>query len=203
MSRAEAPILFSTPMVAALLAGWKTETRRAVRVPEGLDAVRRGVGVWVAYNSQGNAQEYIRCPYVGPGTELWVRETWANIGERGAPAYVYRASTPGGERVRVDAPWRPSIFMPRAASRITLHVVEVRAERLHEITPEAILAEGISDDRWSRQTIAERGITDEIAAGLRACWEHGWNEINGRRAPWAANPWVWVVRFEREVTDGR
>lgn len=201
------PILFSGPMVRAILEGRKTETRRVMRPqpqqrPDGgwewgrgsrrigLLAVERAHPEWVA-----------GCPYGEPGEHLWVRETWADIGERGSPAYVYRASTPGGERVRVDAPWRPSIFMPRAASRITLRVAEVRAERLQEITPEAILAEGIADDRWSRQAITERGITAEIAAGLRSRWERAWNEINGHHAPWDANPWVWVVRFE--VLDGR
>lgn len=94
--------------------------------------------------------------------------------------------------------WRPSIFMPRWASRLTLEVVSVRVERLQEITFEDSLKEGIeaapvATAVWLGKTIGE---------GVLGVFREGWDSLNGKRAPWAANPWVWVVEFRAQPKSG-
>ena len=147
------PILFSAPMVLALLAGRKTQTRRIRKTPRepSLRSTRASREAW----------DPNRCPYGVPGDRLWVKETWAphadeeetfrnveaahrgvgGISEPGhvRPALFYRAD--GGDPY--VARWRPSIHMPRWASRLTLEVTEVRVQRLQEISDLDVLAEGV------------------------------------------------------------
>ena len=139
-------------------------------------------------NMWGSWQEWVEnaktmlCPYGVPGDRLWVRETHtlaeAVIGydADGSPrrAPLYRATS-----LIADAPgvkWRSSIHMPRWACRLVLEVVDVRPERLCDISETDAQAEGLES---------------------RAVFEVGWDRINGKRAPWASNPWVWVVTFRR------
>lgn len=212
---AERPILFSAPMVRAILAGTKTQTRRIVRgVPS--DELVSAFGTEWVYRSDPETLKKVRCPYGVAGDRLWVRETWAPAGctrcdelppeaqsarECTCKTAVYRADD-GARAVT----WRPSIYMPRWASRIALEVVSVRAERLHAITEDDAHAEGV---------IALDGSLDEAALCVRAktlggCAEDArtwfaelWDRINGDRAAWASNPWVWVVSFKRaEVRRG-
>jgi hypothetical protein len=150
----ERPILFSAPMVRAILEGRKTQTRRLATN---------------ALNGWG------RC---APGDRLWVREACAP-GPDPAGGYIYRADS-RDEDEPDPGRWTPSIFMPRSASRITLRVVSVHSENLQDISDADILAEGFT--------------------GTREAFATGWDEINGDRGPWASNPLVWVIRFEREVT---
>lgn len=166
----EHPILFSGPMVRALLAGTKTQTRRIVTQP-------RFVGPAMIHAG----------PYGGPGDRLWVRETFAETSGR----VIYRESVPMGPGV-----WRPSIFMPRALSRITLEVVSVRVERLQDITDDDILAEGVTVAGVAA-LVGKQRSREPIACNLRGLWSLGWDAINGKRAPWASNPWVWRVEFRR------
>lgn len=222
----EHPILFSGPMVRAMLAGTKTQTRRIVTAapgkqsewltPEALVSVRRFApsidGRWTiavgepsrivhcGVEMDGGHIGSIRCPYGAAGDRLWVRETWAGDDCCG---FVYRADHPGADLARGDLDdgeqtirqWRPSIFMPRALSRITLEIVSVRAERLHDITDDDIRAEGVTVEMVAEM----HGTTPERIAHprLRNAWGLGWNKINGKRASWASNPWVWRIEFRR------
>ena len=184
----ERGILFSAPMVRVLLAGTKTQTRRAVKVHES-----------IAYTDW-------RSPYGRPGDRLWVRETFFAYGrwekrynevkERDewrfvdmtrecGLSYQYAADNPDvpvEKRRSITPGWhtRPALFMPRAASRILLEVVSVRVERLQVISEHDAIAEGI-----------ECGVGNPIDS-YRSLWE----QINGTGS-WSANPWIWVVEFRR------
>ena len=189
----ERPILFSAPMVRALLAGTKTQTRRIVK-RQALEWLQPGMFApeYVANPENG------LCPYGQPGDRLWVREAFQRdpfkYGE-----YVYRASV---RAETVFDKWTPSIHMPRRASRITLEVTAARVERLQDISEDDAKAEGIC--ALPIQT-AEPGCwwTADVSAGAAL---HGrtpagayrllWEQINGPGS-WDANPWVWVVEFRR------
>lgn len=147
----ERPILFSAPMVNAILAGRKTQTRRVVKPlpswqvhsvcdPNG---AADPWAVWFHYPDTDRVGHLRACPYGVPGDRLWVRETFSYLGKKGRGPIAYRANTSDGERVRVDSPWHPSIHMPRWASRLTLEITEVRVQRLQEISEEDAIAEGV------------------------------------------------------------
>jgi len=170
----ERPILFSAPMVRALLAGTKTQTRRALRdgtwwTPE------HGVIRMAPAGLACTGFAHVACPYGKPGNRLWVRETWAQHGLRA----VYRAD--GDERPTGAGAWRPSIHMPRKLSRITLEVTGVRVERLQDISTSDCWAEGIPSSPDVDPLHEYRDL---------------WESINGTGS-WDANPWVWVVEFKR------
>lgn len=208
----ERPILFSGPMVRAILEGRKTQTRQVVKL-------RDPSGTYSAFGDDGwpesadKAGEWYRdpCPYGVPGDRLYVRENlrW----ERGAsdvihgvemhdPAtLLYEADDSpvlGGDGGEYEAFGRrcrrdvvPSIHMPRWASRITLEVTGIRVERVQAISEADAVAEGCGIDV---------GLDDPYAA--RKEFTNVWDAINGRES-WNANPWVWVVEFKRvEVKHG-
>ena len=195
----ERPILFSAPMVRAILAGTKTQTRRVLKAepPPGAERVIRPFRderlQWAATDPHDMEQgqlvlgEAPRCPYGQPGDRLWVRETWARNEDqlsetRMDTSLVYRAD--GETRAQdngTDLPWRPSIHMPRAASRITLEITGVRVERLQEISTADCWAEGI----------ASSPDVDPVHE-----YAELWESINGRGS-WDANPWVWVLEFRK------
>ena len=192
----ERPILFNAPMVRALLAGTKTQTRRVVKMKPHHQIEERDDGTpwpWM-YDGERNADSWLACPYGQPGDRLWVRETFGHF-ERNknfAPGcdVFYRAD---GESLAVK-PWRPSIHMPRWASRITLEVTGVRVERLQDISSDDARAEGCPDKPIDD---AEQASIDLLAK----LWYHDlWEQINGLDS-WAANPWVWVVEFKRVKGD--
>lgn len=168
----ERPILFSGPMVRAILAGRKTQTRRVVpdqgRCLDMEDeADRERCRLW--------GQE----KYGAPGDQLWVRETrWRNGG------FVATDKQNIANEGKV-----PSIFMRRIDSRITLEVTAVRVERLQQISPEDVLAEGVAKRSRSAAFPWHVYAAEDFAAG--------WDSINGKRAPWASNPLVWVIGFKR------
>ena len=182
----ESPILMSAPMVQAILAGWKTETRRVLK---GANHVSAG---GIPLNFVGSQIKEVPCPYGWIGDQLWVRETFARDDEDGG--LFYRADVGSGneaddwERNRLDGVaryrWRPSIHMPRAFSRITLIITDVFAERLQDISRGEAMAEGCP--------------FPNIAAGSDPrMWFAGlWDQINGPGS-WDTNPWVWVVKFNR------
>jgi hypothetical protein len=197
------PILFSGPMVRALLDGRKTQTRRIVNPqPSGGSTIlvgryepavvdrhgelQPGPEVFGAYDEDG--EWGCVCPYGEPhGDRLWVRETWGTVKGNGIRV-VYRADgdppidAHHGTPIPGRMVWTPSIHMPRIRSRITLAVTSVRVERLQEITEEDAKAEGVeSGASWSSH---------------RNEFVLLWNAINGSRATWASNPHVWVVGFE-------
>lgn len=170
----ERGILFSAPMVRAILSGRKTVTRRIL----GNQGAIIGMDV-------PQAREHIlsRCPYGAAGDRLWVRETWMPHDTDDSRNIRYRAD---GDVANTNLPWKPSIFMPRWASRITLEVVGVRVERLQEITNADAVAEGVDPGM---------GFCDFSIPHHREAFERLWDEINGKRAPWASNPLVWRVEF--------
>lgn len=191
----ERPILFSGPMVRALLAGTKTQTRRAIKPQPYVDEM--GNACWNGWNygqdTSGrplfktlaspiplSRMKRVLCPYGQPGDRLWVREAWAAL----TTGFAYRAdpiwNSPPAAR------WIPSIHMPRAASRITLEVTEVRVERLQDISEADAVAEGAFTDPACPAYDAYRSL---------------WESINGPGS-WDANPWVWVVEFQRVGQQG-
>jgi hypothetical protein len=198
----ERPILFSAPMVRAILAGQKTQTRRALAP----DLFISSGGAVVRMASAGPATTGIReahCPYWRqPGDRLWVREAWAWSGDGAIPAFdrvrkgeVWFRADP--ERTSPGIRWRPSIHMPRWASRITLEVTGVRVERLQDISEADAQAEGVTP-KWEpgcsgRLMEALGGFSFRPAASAYADL---WEQINGPGS-WDANPWVWVVEFRR------
>jgi hypothetical protein len=192
----ERPILFSGPMIRALLAGQKTQTRRVA------------IGINPTLLASGATHEQIanaaRCPYGQPGDRLWVREAW---GQSARCRTLYRASEEEWRAVAkeeqwVSMPaWKPSIHMPRWASRITLELTDVRVERVQEISDDDCDAEG-------RPPITEFGTIGDLpvseieaearAIYLRRCewFPRLWDSINGPRGyGWDANPWVWALTF--------
>lgn len=209
----ERPMLMSAPMVRAILAGTKTQTRRIVKpqptgfiggpgviMPNGAPAALIPMDDTVApFGRQ------IVCPYGQPGDRLWVRETWQGPlfhGEHGDvdrrtiqnPKHCVYAADGGPAPEFMDADdnlqcrWRPSIHMPRWASRITLEITGVRVERLQDINEEDAEAEGIG---------FLRSIPDaDETLTARELFEYLWESINGAES-WAANPWVWAVEFRR------
>lgn len=217
----ERPILFSAPLVRAILDGRKTVTRRVVNIQP---RSRAGIG------SFGKGQPFIRnpnatkrnpgCPYGRPGDRLWVRETWycdhfevmrgpyhkpddLNVSEAiddGTLVYAADGLTP----YEADQPiWKPSIHMPRWASRILLEITDVRVERLQDITEKQALAEGIvgvpfrPDDGWPICTGYMVG-PDDGKTGLQTTavkpFAGLWSSTGG---DWDFNPWVWCVSFRR------
>ena len=194
----ERPILFSAPMVRAILEDRKTQTRRVVHWPwkrwpkaDELDNLGDMESLWVRGKK-------ITCPYGQPGDRLWVRETWKDDyippEDHDAPlscgthcGYLYKAD---GED---EGPWKPSIFMPRAASRITLEVTGVRVERLQEISGEDAEAEGV-------QLVGGAAMWPHINRGdkMRCAFEQLWDSLNAKRGfGWEKNPWVFVVEIKR------
>lgn len=186
----EHPILFSGPMVRAILDDKKTQTRRLMK-PQPAYVWGWGVtrsdpehfSAHVRYPGGHQPDPWVRCPYGKAGDRLWVRETWTPRKEgetelHYAPA-LYRADM-GDVKMFPTGRWRPSIHMPRWASRLTLENAGVRVERLQDISDADILAEGFPEDPPS------------YAEGFAAKWD----EINPKH-PWSSNPWVWVVEFKR------
>ena len=201
------PILFSTPMIHAILEGRKTQTRRivnpqpkATRLIAPVESIlwNEPEARWLAwrhpYGGFTRSGEAWRCPFGAAGDRLWVRETFGIIKGNGIRT-VYRADgdppppilgTPEKNGVR-KRKWTPSIFMRPAQSRITLEVTDVRVERLHAITELDAEAEGM------RSFCA----CDCSQPTFREGFARGWDKINGKRGPWKTNPFVWVVSFKR------
>lgn len=225
------PILFSAPMVRAILAGEKTQTRR-VMIGRGahkgsnfqeerqwcrIEADGTWIGWLRGFSSQEKADEFtqraykrggIVCPYGVVGDRLWVRETWCYVtdsfavscgaGYRADESFLFRsfdtAVIPDGSTVYNGLSeqwpanvkkWRPSIFMPRWASRITLEITDVRVQRLQEISDDDCVAEGISRTPVERDAVSPLELYRDI-----------WESINGAGS-WDLNPWVWALTFRR------
>lgn len=202
----ERGILFSAPMVRALLAGTKTQTRRAIKwrsLHLGLNLQFSGLGVEArpgGYVLQARSRTSFEdrsslttCPYGRPGDRLWVRESYADIG----PRLTYRADLDDGAHCVVKK-WTPSIHMFRDDSRILLEIVAVRVERLNDCSADDALAEGIRRvglgfERWHPDPadVEHTGSTQDPVLSYRGLWE----SINGAGS-WDANPWVWAVEFK-------
>ena len=238
----ERGMIFNAEMVRAILDGRKTQTRRVMKVqPEssqlGLllitDSTKRsdiGKYHWAESNATGNhvRSKLFSCPFGAVGDRIWVRETWAILGnedgccidweeklckadERSA-ARIYRASCeqrpgnyglwsipddadwkPHTKDYQYEGAWRPSIHMPRWASRILLEITNVRVERLNAISPADAIAEGAPPSHPSIDCVSqEYGFPDFSRSWFGQTWQHIYGEES-----WDANPWVWVIEFER------
>lgn len=178
-------ILFTAPMVRAILEGRKTQTRRLVKLNVS-GRVWRGKLSW--HIEDRNALR--ACRYGAPGDLLWVRETFRECPQdQDGNCIEYRADRPEYRKRDDDPsaiPWTPSTYMPRWASRITLKITGVRVERLQEISDADAAAEGVEP----HEPAAPYGAAHITPYSML------WNAINGADS-WAANPWVWVVSFER------
>jgi hypothetical protein len=193
-------------MVRALLAGQKTVTRRVVK-PQPNDGMTDSGVVDVARFNLGKTSA-LRCPYGAAGDRLWVRESFCpRYFDDGRPAFA--ADWTGASSDVVPRPkFKPGIHMPRAASRLTLDVCSVRAERLQDITDDEVRLEGVTHDiaadMINPKHAGEPHLLKTIAPKLRDAFSLGWDGINGKRAPWASNPWVWRVEFRKvEAAGGR
>ena len=201
----ERPILFSGEMVRAILDDRKTMTRRVVKPqPEQDTDCPYHIGTGIERKAR-------ICPYGKPGDRLWVRETFCdrnNNGEQTKP--LYRADGQeyeDGDGWHFEAKWKPSIFMPRMYSRITLEITNVRVERLQGISEKDAFAEGIDDEseEYNKAEHFQLGGS-QIQGGAPAIFTFIglWDSINAKRGySWESNPWVWVVEFERIKEQGR
>jgi hypothetical protein len=206
----ERPILFSGDMVRAILEGRKTQTRRLIKPqPDYFYNMVMGdprpiKGLSYGAVKSGNDIQ-IKCPFGQPGDRLWVRETWCEFPKF---EYHYRADwcTERDEefwQAVSDMKWRPSIHMPREASRILLEIDEIRVERLADITEEDAKAEGLDfrsylykDGDDTRYT--ESNLPVVFGVTFRNSFAGLWDSIYAKQgAGWDANPWVWVVKLHR------
>ena len=247
------PIIFSGPSVRAILEGRKPQTRRVLKpqpptgewdvgrlraeeiFPTVVDRYGEEQPGTECFGATSDCGEWcLSCPYGGPGDHLWVRETWRIPGDSSraresgstctGPEDIEFAADFTGFDYDIRRPWRPSIFMPRWASRLTLRIVGVRVERLQEISEADSLAEGCraveAEPWWQGYKECEgelmhqqaRGRVppdwmiepkpsynptfDPLACTAKQAYEILWNSINGKDS-WDANPWVWVIEFER------
>ncbi|MGQ6163587.1 hypothetical protein ACUNG5_11010 [Serratia sp. IR-2025] len=217
----ERPVIFNGEMVRAILDGRKTQTRRVIAnvgsdncIPlQKPTKTKDGI-----YTHVMDAPGHGLCPFGQVGDRLWMREAWADVNHDGRPAIAYRAD--GGLRAigeddgeeedpnlekywfaqwyadlisGAEGSWRPSIHMPRWASRITLEITAVRVERLNDISEEDAKAEGVAPSQH---------IITPPEALYRVGFLKLWQSIYGEES-WRANPWVWVIEFRRlEVERG-
>lgn len=186
----ERSVIFSGAMVRAILDGKKKQMRRIIKEQPTPDEIAEEIKYADGYALYGREyrRSFVRCPYGEVGDRLWVREAWAPI-----PSGPCAPGNPVMYRATVEKPniwsWKPSIHMPRWASRITLDVTAVRVERLNDISGQDAVAEG------TEYAIA-KGETMEAQLAFRCLWE----SINGPGS-WDQNPWVWVIEFQRVEED--
>ena len=209
----ERPILFSAPMVRAILDGRKTQTRRVIKAsatagysdkpsPASGRLVCKDGGAWD--DNSRNTEPIAKCPYGKTGDRLWVRETGAF---KCKTAPIYRADLSDEEA----SLWKfsPSIHMPRWASRIDLEITDIRVERVQDISAEDAIAEGIESEHqwdgkppfahdmgmWYRDYSKKEDvkINDPVYS-----FQTLWDSLNAKRGfGWSMNPWVWVVEFKK------
>lgn len=209
----EKPIPFTAEMVTQILGGWKTQTRRVVkiqpkypgetmkRVENSTDKKRIGKLFWGG-ESVAIEPEYFSCPYGEIGGTLWVKETYF----KDADVYYYRADGTCCEQISecqcadVGKPrWKSGRFMPKKAARLFLRIKNIWVERLQDISIADIKAEGVLDtDEWLEfiehfESVAPAGSTRTTE---REYFEKRWNRIYSKKYPWDSSPFVWVIEFE-------
>ena len=214
------PILFNTKMVRALLDGRKTCTRRKIPIDIVNNCDVDTDGTLLAYeNCDGDFIESVKLCQYQPGDILYVRETWAwcpcwdcglDVEETGCGheqeqkyngekkehgCYIYRASCEDNEYPSADT-WHPSIHMPKEAARIWLKVTNVRVERLQEITEDGAKAEGANFKNGKNVGFEEKMNRTAIER-FEEIWNSTIKKSDFARYSWDANPWVWVISFER------
>lgn len=215
----ERPIIFSGPMVRAILDGRKSQTRRVIK-PQPKELPTGNLAYWksdgIGFSNLGPDALLHYCPYGQPGDRLWVRETHYLWGrsvrngktKTGKQAWRFKRS---GRAVRFEKNdfeefskgretrhngWikRPSIHMPRWASRITLEIVSVRVERVREISEKDAKAEGVADRHDDFHSSIQSSIENHFIRSFAVLWD----SINAKRGfGWDANPWCWALEFKR------
>lgn len=219
----ERPIIFSGPMVRAILNGTKTQTRWVIK-----DAIDSGEVAWGVFPARksgyiawfgvpmADGAQFTRLNYMdgfmppcSPGDTLWVRETWKTwTSFNGGPGFLYAADDTFEPIPFMDAmddweavqhkgkcgeAWKSPMFMPRWVSRITLAVKSVRVERVHDITEADAKAEGVMLTEF---------WTPDMVSPARQAYRKLWDYLNLKRGyGWDVNPWVWVIEFERSAND--
>lgn len=210
----ERGMIFNSEMVRAILDGRKTQTRRPVKFP----VHDKNLGCELAGNELAgelSAGNYLNSAFGKPGDRIWVRETWQAIHDycdenghvderryaRSIPRHrgnywhpVYEEAWGNESREDREFPWRPSIHMPRWASRILLEIIDVRVERLNAISQEDAQAEGMELTGW-RPTYSDPDSGGEVWTPYDN-FAQLWESIYGEES-WKANPWVWVITFRR------
>jgi hypothetical protein len=203
-------------MIRALLDGKKTQTRRIVKSqPQGrlLGLLERPIRsmadepvlrAWFGASEAENSSKEVTCPYGKPGDLLWIREAF--IDDRDEYDYALSSAAPyykgAGIIFRADVDsdsdpaegWKPSIHMPRWASRVTLELIEVRVERLWDISEADALAEGVNIQlpMFDAEQYDAAGMKGNV---YREQYRKVWESINGLDS-WDANPWVWALSFD-------
>lgn len=182
-------MIFNGEMVRAILDGRKTQTRRIMKNQPAGDypdtpALIRSVGGGFQWYGHYGESSIFNCPFGAVGDRIWVRETWARYNiDQNSHDMAYRATTP--DDWPEEGRWRPSIHMPRWASRITLEITGVRVERLRDLSEDDAKSEGI--------TPPSGGVLPgwEYRINFRDLWVSIYGSDN-----WEANPWVWVIEFK-------
>lgn len=197
------PMLFNTEMVQAILEGRKTVTRRPVKFKAGWNPKFTGYipdgGMLYGSNNIPAAKSPVQV-----GDVLWVRETWSPVNVR-PRRYIYKADVDRriGEGVGLPLCWHPSIHMPRDAARIFLRLTDVRVERLQDITAEGALDEGTNvefpEPKPSYISLAytEMRLKPAARQSFASLWDSTIKPADRPTYGWEANPWVWVIEFER------
>lgn len=205
----ERPILFSAPMVRAILDGRKTQTRLAVKPQPSMERDCEPEGYnWVPMH-KGRELSHHQCPYGQPGDRLWVREAFRLfdaqeecacydlcVCSRHHGKTVYQADEDCGE-----SKWKPSIHMPRWASRITLEITGIRVERLQDVSETDAVAEGVEryapdQNYWHEYFANPTGDARRCCLSARESFAGLWKSLYGVDS-WYANPWVWAIEFKR------
>jgi hypothetical protein len=201
----ERPILFSGEMVRAILEGRKTMTRRVVKDPICTNKEIYGEDGGLTW--YGNFGLRKPCKFGAVGDRLWVKETFCQptfeekcFYRADMPIHIDRKESGLNEDIDFvdsDFKWKPSIFMPRWASRITLEIVSVRVERLQDITEKDAKEEGIKQVTCGLdETCFEYARNENAYSTAKQAFEALWKKINGAES-WVANPWVWVIEFKK------
>ncbi len=206
----ERPILFSSAMVRAILDGTKTQTRRVIKLRKDsivdlFDDDYLSEKGFCGFDTENFHNRQVKCPFGKVGDLLWVRETWADVTSAFNDADEIRHAAfkadesvydvygqiqylekLGDSGIYVDK-WKPSIFMPRFASRIALEITNIRVEQIQQISLEDSEAEGI------RAFHDAEKLNGDCSEFIKL-----WNEINSKRGfSWESNPFVWVIEFQR------
>lgn len=203
------PIIFSAPIVQALLAGRKTQTRRVLRNQPANVYFNDESSTWFEWWYEGRepcgaptreVERPLKLPY-SVGDRLWVREAHAISANIDLPVWFRlgheEAKAPGP---RVDVKWRPSIHMPRWVSRLTLIVDDVRIERLQDISEDDARAEGVRKVAGFFQVEKPNRMVAGCTSA-RAAYALLWHSLNAKRAPWSSNPWVAAISFRVVKTN--
>lgn len=186
----ERPILFSTPMVQAILVGRKSQTRRIVKFSDDFDGkkVFDNSPFGLKYSKSDDTLWRFPCKHGQIGDILWVRETYQKIeGDR----FIYKA-----DPIIWGGKWKPSIFMPKAASRIKLEIINIRVERVQDISEKDAINEGaeLKERTYGSSFTCDSCKTFHGTAKL--AYQFLWESINGKDS-WSKNPWVWVIEFKK------